>query len=523
MRFTGLLWRAGISLLLFTAMLASASSAARRPRYGGTLRVEIDGTSISFDPREWKAGSVEEAENEKVAALVLDRLVTLDNYGRFQPQLATEWLHDAEFKRWEFTLRAAAKFSDGAALTAADVAAALEPLLPAGRQIAASGNSVVIRSATPMPDLLEELSSGRYFVYRAQAAGGAFAGTGPFVFEKSETPTEAASGVKTTRMVFRANEECWAGRPFVDRVEVTLGVAPLRRLYDLQLGKAELIELTPDLVRRAAQAGLRTWSSTPVLLFALRFDATQAEAQDTRLREAFSLSLGRSTMASVLLQKQAEPAATLLPGWLSGYAFLFSVDMNPERAKEIRAALPANVASAAEPLRLRVDAPGDVAKLLGERVAVNARQAQLNVRVVNRSGARANAASATTDPPAGIRLISWHYSSLSAQAELEAVVAGLGLAETPGGPSAQSGDASSGAQAEQLYARERKILEDRRILPLVALPETVGIGATVRDWMASRWGEWHLGDVWLEQAEAPAADKPGAVPPAAANPPGAHP
>ena len=70
-------------------------------------------------------------------------------------------------------------------------------------------------------------------------------------------------------------------------------------------------------------------------------------------------------MANVLLQKQAEPSAALLPNWLSGYAFLFESPMNLERAKEIRSALPANEAGGTEPLRLHVDSNGDLMKLLG--------------------------------------------------------------------------------------------------------------------------------------------------------------
>jgi hypothetical protein len=52
----------------------------------------------------------------------------------------------------------------------------------------------------------------------------------------------------------------------------------------------------------------------------------------------------------VLLQKQAEPAAALLPQWLSGYAFLFTVDTNLDRAKEMRAAWVANFADGAASL-----------------------------------------------------------------------------------------------------------------------------------------------------------------------------
>ncbi len=170
-------------------------------------------------------------------------------------------------------------------------------------------------------------------------------------------------------------------------------------MFDLQLGKADLIELAPDLVPRAKQANLRVWTSEPVTLYGLRFDDAQSAASDVRLREALSLSLDRGTMASVLLQKQAEPAAALLPQWLSGYAFLFNVDTNLERAKELRRGLPANEAAGAEPLRLRVDPAGDLPKLLGERVAVNARQAAIFVQVIARPAPRAGARIAAPGRP----------------------------------------------------------------------------------------------------------------------------
>ena len=483
-------------------------------------------TSVSLDPREWKAGTMEAATDEKLGALVYDRLVTLDNYGRFQPQLATEWSHDAAFRRWQFTLRANVKYSDGTTLNAADLVTALQPLLSDGQQILATGNTVVIQSAGAMPDLLEELASGRFFVYRVQADG-TLMGTGPFFV--AETPgdsnaTVAASGAgKTTHLRFRANEETWSGRPFVDAIEVTLGVLPLRQLFDLQLGKADLVELSPEFVRRAMQENLRIWSSAPVSFYGLRFDDAQVSAGEAKLREAVSLALDRQTMANVLLQRQAEPASALLPQWLSGYAFLFTMETNIERAKEIRAMLPSNVAAVAEPLRLRVDAPGDLAKLLGERVAVNTRQAAISMQVVNRLAPKsANiATTVSNDTVNGVHLFSWHYSSLSPRVELESMVLALHF-----------GDAREGAvtssDPEHLYAREKKLLEERRVLPLVALPEYIGLGQNVRNWMPARWGEWHLADVWLDLPEAGAmagnansAVAPGTSRPAAS--PGAKP
>jgi len=495
----------GLQLFALSSVLSVAAvgtPAATSPRYGGTLRVELLQSSVTFDPREWQPGAANSAANEGLAELVFDRLVTLDNYGRVQPRLATEWSHDPAFKRWQFTIRPGVKLSDGSLLTSADVAAALQPLFNSNQQISASGSTIIFQSSVPSPDLLEELSSSRYFVYRAQSSG-SLLGTGPF-FVSESTPTSADG--KVSRYKLSANESCWAGRPFLDAIDVALNTPPLRALFDLQLGRADLIELSPALVRRATQENLRVWSSSPLRLFALRFDDAQLATADPRLREALSLSLDRSTMASVLLQKQAEPAAALLPQWLSGYAFLFTVDTNLNRAKEIRAALPANAAAGAAPLRLRVDTPGDLAKLLGERVAVNARQAALLVQVVNRTAPRLSISNAkgAADPPAGLHLFEWHYSSLSSRAELQSMVSVLSSGASPD-------DVNSSTTPEQLYSVEKRLLDELRILPLIALPEFAGVGRDVRDWMPSRWGDWHLADVWL--------DRPGFFPePTAAGP-----
>src|SRR6266403_5108126 len=254
------------------------------------------------------------------------------------------------------------------------------------------------------------MGRGPFFVSE-KAGGGRGLSRSSTAAVDSNLAASSPGANRGTPLRFRANEETWSGRPFLDAIEVTLGVPPLRQLVDLQLGKADLVELSPELVRRAIEDNQRVWSSAPVTFYGLRFDYAQPAAAAAKLREAMSLSLDRQTMANVLLQKQAEPASALLPQWLSGYAFLFTMETNIDRAKEIRATLPANMAAGAEPLRLRVNAPGDLAKLLGERVAVNARQAEMLVQVVNR--AVSHTTTTATDPAAGIHLFSWHYSSLS--------------------------------------------------------------------------------------------------------------
>src|SRR5262245_56899673 len=125
--------------------MAPTVHAAARPQYGGVLRVELRASSVNLYPAKWKAGSADFASNQRLAELLFDRLVTLDNYGRFQPQLATEWSHDSSAKRWQFTLRSGVKFSDGTGLTAGDVVTALQALRPRGMQVTASGGGVAIQ------------------------------------------------------------------------------------------------------------------------------------------------------------------------------------------------------------------------------------------------------------------------------------------------------------------------------------------------------------------------------------------
>jgi ABC-type transport system substrate-binding protein len=210
------------------------------------------------------------------------------------------------------------------------------------------------------------------------------------------------------------------------------------------------------------------------------------------LREALDLSLDRDTMANVLLQRQALPAPALLPQWLSGYAFLFGTSMNLDRAKELRVALPVNLAGGTDPLRLRVDAVGDLMKLLGERVAVNARQANLAVQIVPHA---ALAPGGTATPAAtGLHLFAWRFDSLSPRAEL------LALAHQLHSEAAADSIAES-ADPEKLYAEELRLLEERQVLPLVLLPEFVGIAPGVRNWTVAPSGEWRLGDVWLDSGE----------------------
>src|SRR5258708_26469103 len=130
-------------------------------------------------------------------------------------------------------------------------------------------------------------------------------------------------------------------------------------------------------------------------------------------------------MARVLLQKQAEPAQSFMPKGVSGYAFVCEMESNLELAKQKRGKLAANSIGAAQPLRVGLDAGNELAKLIAERVAVNARAAGLTLQVVSKVKGNASSEAMNGKPEVDAQLVVWRYAVLSPRGELESFASAM--------------------------------------------------------------------------------------------------
>jgi MarR-like DNA-binding transcriptional regulator SgrR of sgrS sRNA len=265
--------------------------------------------------------------------------------------------------------------------------------------------------------------------------------------------------------VYTANDDAPGGRPYLDQVEIEMARPYREQAVDLELGRADLVELGINEARRSA-AGRRIWSSEPVRLLALSFGA---RISDTRVREALALAIDRAAIHNVLLQRQGEIAGSLLPQWISGYAFLFPTVPDSARARALTGSLPLE----ARTLSLRVDPEW---RTMADRIALNARDAGL---VVSPALANANA---------DLRLIEVRITSSDPAEALASLAAALGLPEPP-----------RGASAEGLLAAERSYLADFKVIPLFHLPYAYGVGPRVRGGPGiTPLGEWRFENLWLE-------------------------
>jgi ABC-type transport system substrate-binding protein len=468
------------SLAIVSTIAVPIALGAARPHYGGTLRVEMPGVIRTFDPAETPADSFESAARTRLLPLMFETLVAVNPSGGLRPLLATSWQHDASSQRWRFRLRDGVTLHDGSQMQAPQVAAALRTRGRAWK-IGADGDVVVIDLDRPQPDLPWDLVDIRYAV-AIRTTAGALVGTGPFRLELAGQRQPGTQGSQS-RIALRAHEDYWGGRPFVDAVTVAEGRAFADAMTSLELGRADFAAVRPTDLRRLVQRGLRSAASRPLETFALVFEPHRAAAADDRLRRALASSLDRAALSTVLLQRQAEPAGALLPSWLSGYAPIF------------QNAAPRSTASALpleqRQLTLRVDAGDPLAQAVAERVAVDAREAGITIKVQAPAGLA---------PRPDARLVRVACDATTPDRALAAIMTALGsrttaLATSEAAPAA-------GAPIDTVYRIERALLERDIIIPIVHLPVLYGLGERVESWngpAVSPTGAWNLANIWLRR------------------------
>jgi len=463
------------------AMIGAAviASAETRPHYGGTLRVMMQSSPEALQIP--AAATVSEYwDDARTLSLIGDTLVKLDALGHPQPALAATWLNDPTGRHWQFTLRRGVKFHDGSVASTAAVAQILGEnhflsTNHSGWNVRASSDSVLIDSETAMPSLLAELALPRNLILKYNDNGTPI-GTGAFV---------VAEWQRGKRLKLAANEESWQGRPYVDAVEIEFGKSLRDQAIALELDKSDIIET-------AAQASgserRNVSSSLPVELMALVF-ARNSKTQDLRLRQALALAIDRKPIQSVLLKGAGEPAATILPNWMTGYAAAFSEPSNPQRARAV-------LADSRQPtLNLSYDPRDPQAQLIAERIALNAREVGITLQV-SLSGSE------------DIRLVRVALPSPDPVTCLSEAARQLGLSQ----PGTQSGSATPRVNnLEDLYHTERGLLDGYGVIPLFHLPAASTAGTRVRGWQPDLFGQWgepghSLADAWLGDAQ---VERPG--------------
>jgi len=444
-------------------LLALGASARTRPHYGGTLRIEVHGDA-------W-------APDGLARRLVLDGLTDLSDTGAAEPALAVQWSQTNHDQRWDFRLRPWVRFQDDTPFNAEAVVASFTTMCANGVSPAAANTApeaqcpwnavyaagpleIVFTTATPSPHFPELLAQTRFAISK-KAPSGVLEGTGPF----------QVSGFANGALTLTAYADCWHGRPFLDSVEIVQHRSQRDQWLDLSVGRADIVEVPPELLRQAQQQHMNVLVSGPVDLLALTIPA-QSVFQDAAMRQSAALAVDRAALYNVIFQKQGEITASLLPQKVSGYAFLFATDRDLNRARAMRGG------AFSTPLGMAAEPDGATIRLAGARLALNLHEAGFNVRMV------------APGKPTAMDLQLIHLGETAPRAALDEMLAAFGLNATVNG---------TGAQA--LWQAESSALKSNTVVPLLWLPRAWAIGERVRDIRLSPDGEPLLAEASLEGAK----------------------
>ena len=458
MRLFGWRWLV-VSSVMVGALGASAET---RPQYGGVVHIAMRAAPTSLDPADLDEDVASRVQPDSFARrsltmLMFDTLLTIDQSGRLQPALATSWQGSPGNRRWQFRIRQGVKFHDGTPFSAEIAASSMRAANPSWT-VSADGDSVVIERNSADPELLAELALPRNAIVKRNS-GDAPSGTGPF---------HVVDWRRGKKLELAAEENCWHGRPFLDAIEIEMGKGFREQMTALELGKADLVEVAPEQTHRLSQEGRPVASSMPIELLALLFTRDAASPDEKLLREALTLSVDRGSIRSVLLQGAGQPTASILPNWMSGYGFVFPADTDLPRARHAREQVHSIPA-----WTIGYDSSDPLARLLTERIALNAKDAGLSLQPT---------AAATAD----LRLVRIPLASADPWIALADLATPTGLATGKGG------------SVEDLYASERALLTTQRMIPLFHLPVSYAASATLKNWALRPDATWTLADAWLE-------------------------
>lgn len=293
------------------AGVADPARAETRPQYGKAVEAALLGAPVSLDPV-----LAQSHAEVTVIGLVFDTLYAIGADGAVEPHLAIGApVLDAARTTAHVALRHGVEFHDGAAMTASDVADSLERvrgklpwLLAPVAAVRAAGDGVDLALRAPGVDVAPLLALAQTaIVPHGRPPGPRAVGSGPFSVESFDPAAR--------RLALRAFDDHFAGRPYLDRLDLTWHDTPDGEARRFETGAAQL-----SARGQAAFAGARPRfpaaavdSPAAVLVF-VGFGRQHAAVLETAFRRALDLALDRGAVATITTGERTEATRLPLPG-----------------------------------------------------------------------------------------------------------------------------------------------------------------------------------------------------------------
>ena len=290
--------------------LALDAHGETRPRYGGSIEGTLLGAPSTLDPLAARSHA-----ELTVAGLVFDTLYRIGADRQAQPHLAAAPpVLDDKRTTVRIVIRRGIRLHDGSELTVQDVAASLDRarqharwLMAPVQSVKTDGDTIELTLRAPVADLTTLLALPQLAITKGGKSGDRPIGSGPYSVDGFDRARR--------RLVLRAYDDHFAGRPYIDQLVLTW--------YDTSDGEARRFETGKSHVsaRGAAafaggQPAFRTADieSPPALLVFVGFGRAHPQITgDVAFRRALDLVLARGGLTAISSGERIVPTRSPIP------------------------------------------------------------------------------------------------------------------------------------------------------------------------------------------------------------------
>ena len=329
-----------LASLAVASLLGTAAFAL--PVEAASLRMAWSQDATGLDPHKQTAFS-----SLRLLALIYEPLVRLDPKLDVVPAIATSWEFAADGKTLTFKLDPKAKFTNGAAVTSADVKASFTRILDEATAAAARSNFLSIDSIdTPdpatvvfhlktadAPILVAMATINAAIVPASEITAGTIGtkaiGSGPFKLDSWDP---------NSKEVLSANADWAGGKPGLDGITISVLPDETAILASMRAGQTDFALLNDPLVATLVPAEANmTLNRVPGLAYnVLQLNPSRKPMDDLKVRQAISCAVNRQEVIDTALAGEGKVTGPLtMPSFAEDPSTLFCYKQDLDKAKAL--------------------------------------------------------------------------------------------------------------------------------------------------------------------------------------------